>query len=1681
MRDLFLWHRLGGGSEQEPDPDWVGDLLLSLARSSKQTRAPFYARLLRWADHDEPVIRASVMAALAGASGYDAWRVLVAGLDDEDDTVRATAVASLAQSCQHAPARYAHALFHPRPDVRRMALSGPVPQQSKAMVAYLRADPDLRDRAAAFPWPEAPLPLATDLYQRGLIAAADLVILVARHGGPAVRDYGLAAVGRSNDEISRFLAEARDRPCPEPPREPDALDPLVNAVAEDPPRAGAAAGALLAAVAGQNRKRGPRRLLAAVLACGVRRGFGDRLAAMAAALEPAVLEFACIPDDCLPALTNGLWDGRDQGPPLSGMVEDALATPRLRDPAGGLRLPLAVALIARARAAPTRTLGRQFGNDAVADALCGPDGVLAWTWLCQLPAETKPRFWGWLHALRKRAPERYGVLIAIALAQWAGHETRCRQLVDALDDADCVSAAVFALAELLVGDFVLSARRRDAFCDEVVRLLQPEALAHLIVDLLKEPADARVDLAAELARRAEADWAADALARVEPPTLRLLLGRGPGSSSPLTWEQDLALARRLEHTGDEWLASWAEELRLLSRASAAPAPAVADRGVALTEAQGDAIARAAEGDLEDALGPALRAPAEGLVDALARRPLPTRPHLPACVALLGCRDPLDAVAAQLQRFGGDSDEHEARLDHAVASLWQRSEALSALGHAFLYRWEKHLFHLADWVEGRGGLLPCLTFVETLPTLWVRRVFCDALAHLTMVLRYRDRKRLSALVQPGLVDHLCEGLDGAWGRAAAAMLVALVELHMSDVPIEAVRAAALDRAPDCDTETRKLLRRVVRLEGVPGMAPREHGSFEDALLVARSSDDIDELLALCRHGVRQVVEEAALRLLGFEGRGEAALASLAGELRDLPQPGPVAQSVALWSDEAAVAAVRALVSDASVAAETRFRLALGLCDRGEREVLPVAFETACIPADPAAWFGRADWSAMVALAGEAPAALGLAPSPHHRAATPAVEWLIAHGGGEPEVRKALRGYLDVEADRPLDLRRSAARALVDRFDDWFGEPVLLELAADESAGEPDWLVRKSTGSRRAALVEDLVEMALVGGRDVCTEGRALAVARCPSVPPPLRTAACQSLLTRGLDAATRRVAASHLTASQRDKLGQIARSFAWGVRRSQELTGSLFRIHLTSAEADFGHTYLDKNRVFVSALPVMRGERDGKDIVEGLILHELGHHMFHRGDREDTVWARAERDGLGRLLNLVADEHLERNLRALNPDYGDRLKKLDAYAFMHAVHDQRVDHLLEAMLGHASAALAGTRLDVAFDDACVRLRRGDAIGELDRMGHPLARFSRALRMGLGNRRDDPVVAEALGLFGKGFRKLDMEGLYAVTRRLAGLFGGAVAVASVFGGPEDLPWGERDRDAHGVGIDDDILQREVERILDPGKRAQRRSDSGKGRLQINVSPDIDFDRIDRVERVRGGDDVYRACVPEVRRHSSRLRHLLRELGLQWQPVGARVSGRALDRSRLRSLVTRGDPRILRARQPVLHNDLFLGVVIDCSGSMVAGDNIARAQRFAVLIAEAVRDLRGVDARFFGFTDSMIYDAGSAEHCAVGALKADGGNNDAAGLYHAATVAEQSRRRARVLVMVSDGLPTECSTEALKALVSDLGRRRGICCAQVAVRPLEEVCFPNYVVLDDELDVAVARFGGIIGDLARRTLAS
>ena len=84
-------------------------------------------------------------------------------------------------------------------------------------------------------------------------------------------------------------------------------------------------------------------------------------------------------------------------------------------------------------------------------------------------------------------------------------------------------------------------------------------------------------------------------------------------------------------------------------------------------------------------------------------------------------------------------------------------------------------------------------------------------------------------------------------------------------------------------------------------------------------------------------------------------------------------------------------------------------------------------------------------------------------------------------------------------------------------------------------------------------------------------------------------------------------------------------------------------------------------------------------------------------------------------------------------------------------------------------------------------------------------------------------------------------------------------------------------------------------------------------------------------------------------------------------------------------------------------------------------------------------------------------------------------AAELALASRRKHKLIVMISDGSPAECSFESLEALVERLTKEFGITCAQAAVEEMDHIGFPNFVDLSQySTDEAVARFGRLLVQL-------
>jgi hypothetical protein len=1597
------------------------------------------------------LLRGGAIAALEGVRGYEGVTAIVAALDDE--TTRTAALDGLRAIARDVPERYVHALFHPRPEVRREALTGQLSLQQGKLALYLRADPACADLAAKLQWPDEALPVAIELYEAGHVTASELVEAMDRVGVAQLRALYESELARPPEVVDAYLDGIATTGLTPPPGR-DILDVIVRAIGE----AGATERMLdvfIETVQPVKNRVVSRRAVVALLgqiASGTRT---PALVGACVALEPRVLLVAGFIGDAAGAATRALFRFRWPVRPTRKQIVKLLGA--VRDD-----LALAVAVVGFLPAKRLSLLRDSLGQDEIVRRLVASDH--GWDEILRLPVETPAIELNWLSLVEKVEYKRYIALAGRAIGVLAGK--RLDAFIEQLPRRHRPPAYLSAVASYATA----SDEKLAHVCKAIASRADKAALAAVLRGVL-DPVAPRV--ASALVRsaplRALGD-AADELPDAHAAALVAVL-----TVDPAPRDTELALAASFSARKVPAVAAWCADITKPAIAAAAEPQLLPRR--ALTTPEAERIAKCAPNDLRAALAPALAGAVTRLTDALAARE--AKPNVWACVALIGCADPLTAVATQLERFVDHQPSFSREVDDA-ACMWRRADELPLLAQAKLWRWEHHAFKLASWIEDNGGALRALLLADLLPGRFARDAIWKGVSEALVLLRYRDVPRFRTQATEELAQHCAKGIDRDIGTHAARIVAALVESRV--VPIEWVRATLLDRIADAGVDAREYVGRIVRLVGIAEAPPAAPPPPQVVLDEIRACADIEQLAAWCLDPRPQVVQEAALALtvLGEESR----IARLLVETAELPQPIPLLTTILLWESEPALVLVRDIAQRPGLPPPWQFYIALSLHMRGEAGALSLAL--AAVRARGGGWyFRRDDWDALVRVADIVTCAIEAADSPHHHAYQRAIQILLSLTRPDDRVRAALVRFLEVEDDRPLHLRVSVARKLAE-LGDATGLPLLIEYIVDVHAEDWPYTLQLVPREHMRTVAQAIVDASLIGGHHVASEKRMWLVLQRMRDMKFLDDASLGELYLRVLEhastQATRRNAASLVVmADSIDRVERVADVFAWGVRRGIELGGRLFRFHLTASERELGHTRVDGDRIFVSALPMLRGEAHGRDIVEGLVLHEIGHHVYHRSEEAQKIWQQAHKEGIGHFLNLIADEHLERNLRGVNQEYGDKLKRLDAYAFQHAPQEIKVNVLLDALRASAAPALIAADLQVAYDEQSVRMRRGAILTELDRKGHPVARFARALRMNLGNRTGDPLTAAALALCGKDLKSLDMRGLYELTKQLVAMFGGTIRIAQVFGGPEGLAFGERDEDVYGAGLDDEILQREVERILDP-RRSKRGPKKPIERLQINVNPDEHFDKISRVVRVRGAEEDHRAVAHQVARHSARLRTYLDELGLRWEPMRARTQGRALDKTRLRALVTRNDPRILIARNPIRRTDLFLGTLIDCSGSMSVGQNLDRAKRFGILVAEAVRNLPGVEARFFGFTDFEIYDAGSATDCQVAALATAGGNNDAAALYHAANVALSSQKRAKVLIMISDGLPTECSVAALKGLVVNLTKRRNIVCAQVAVRRLDEVAFPNYVVLDDnELDVAVAKFGRMIGDLARRSLAS
>lgn len=1750
MHDLELYRRLASG---RLGLDLVPGLR-ALGERPLEDRIAFLGVLEPALRAEQAELRAAALSVLGGARGMAGLRAMVSGpyehpprskrlasgLDDNEATVRRAAVEALRETaCRHQPQRFVHALFHPREDVRQAALRGQVPDEVRPLCFYLWADPACRLFLEGVPLPKGGLPVLFEFMRAGFVSTVRGRGLLLRAPKGELLAWIREGEQRSEGEWSDTLRDGAVRGA-------DVLDELLGTCWDD----SESSERVLALVRSWVLEGGTPGLAGRVAAACLARWVGDgNIPAAAAGLwaicEPRALLRGWTPQ-AVEAAFQALHLERDRlGKRPDDEVQLLLLSPCMRLPDGDID-PWRLAVVLWLAEKPWELYFAHVDANAVRRA-CRRAPERA-SWLLLLPFETPDRLRGLLLSLSNRDAARAHALTAWSLAH---------QPSDRLDSLrpllrSNLAGPLLLLLELLRDERVVLTRDRleplaSLFVGELfsVRAVGNRCQAELLAFVSWFLGRDRHGVLARLIL-------GRIIRRMSPSALLATLDSLPGDS-----------ARALLLRRGEALGVGAEELVGLSHFLARHADPEIRRtagppfGLALPGGCRDrALVEIGDQDRESLLRrwralhslvwtpvgvrlgrvvtPYRSVPSRGLAVAINQMSLVPQPDIDVCLALLGCHDELPLVDRAFAIHESREPSWLRELDIQASDAWAPQLSLPLVGHAWLSHLDWHATcALAAMVQ--QGLAKSLLATQPLISRSLRPRIWAAAARGLELAEPRHPGWVRSLFEPDLERVLLAQRDSEYHEPAARM--------------------------------HSVFRRVREATTVPMMPPSSACSSEPAttdLEAARTSTDLDWLQQACESEEESLVQAAAARLVGLGEEGQDRLCDLLLRVPTLPRVGVLCAGVEGWVEGSSLQRLRASLS--TCPARVRFLVALVLGERGESHWLDVCIDALLVPGE-GPWLGEVGWSRLVRLAScQRSLALALVSSPQPFVVDRVVSALSRAPAPDAEVEAALVDFLELEEARPLERRVEAATWLM-AVGDQRGFPLLLpKLLAGELPNGTSLLRDEpnlSAAHQGVLMAGPKWEGGLV---DRLLQDRTLD-----------SSVKWGDLLGGLADPRARERVVSHVSqlddSKRKGKLAALSDVFEWGAQHGAKLLRRPVKVRMTKGRGELGFTRMGSSSIYVSPVPMLSGYDEGRQVVEGLVLHELGHQRYHHGAAERRVWLQARSEGLHPLLNLVADEHLERKLRSEDQSYGHRFHALASYAFQHAPREHPVSTLVRFLCSSSFDVLTRVQLELAWRPDCVRVQGGYLLRAMEANGQSFARFLRALRQGLGNRSGDPKVEQALALFDKRFKGRSMAELLDIARQLRDIFGPEADASSQLGsieqlgkveptnppkaadtgrgdavpeggdddgdddgddlddpeedtdtrpgdrpslweesvcgmspqpiGREDVAWvpgggwqleppeeaddrvsqassEERDYDVHGGDITDDDIEREVQRIFEtPQPRPPPPEPATRGWRVLNLGPEERFDRIREIRTVEYDAAEARKLRHEVSRHARHIRSFLEELGLRYEPVGARTKGLRVDRARLRPLVTRGDPRLLMAREPVVRTDLFLGLAVDCSSSMCSDRSMEKAKLFAALLAEAARGLRGVDLKVIGFTDCVIWDAGDAARCAVSNLRPSGMNNDAAALAHLADLAASSRRKARLLVMISDGSPSGCTVTALRALVLRL-ERQGLCVAQVAVQPLDERCFRHYVELDgEELDVAVRRFGNIMVRLVRRAV--
>ncbi len=1691
MKDIQLWYALKG-----TDEDIISNLdqLYALAELPFKERLPFLARLLPLTRHENTQIRKAAFCALGGAAGYTGLQVLLSGCSDNDPDIRKQALLSFHQSCYRDPNQWVLALFHPDADIRQMALDKNLPDDYSEVLSLalvlLTADHDLntlveskiKDHKIA--WKNIPVLLR--LYNDGHISAETAGALIVGMKWDTDLNSFFKNLGLTSIVTADPVSSSNGEP-----------DPLVTLLRIFWKNHDDGADGNMDEVTGLVKLFWNKlfRFSFTSSAEQLKIFFSNALHTAAGLekkwIQPAVdvlvmIDIHTLTDEEIPfdlrcssgkAITEHFVNAEMYD---IKTIDKLLNHKICLDDHGKPNLPVITGILLRLKPEkgkknktpdPYRVLVNKFGIDPVVDAIVDrpEESASLFTLSHDRNSEVKTQI---LLRLKDKSVEIGAILYCAIIA---GTPT---SRLDFLEDTD--TNILIDICQALLkyeGEtkFIFSKRKLEKAAEIIANKLEAEQYIPIVKiwhsSHREEQSYFGEVLLTNFSIKLETN---DFLEKVRladyEDLLKLLTLIDFCPAFPLGKERALAEEFRTHPNADvvKWCADRISQVDNID-IDIKDDTEFESQDI-LAEHEAEIIFSADIHELEDILVHSLTQQRKGICDALLERPADGEQSVVACAAALKSLDPLDQIDAVFYRYGNDTPSFLNELDRLMIKNMRLPQSL--FGNCFLYLWEDHCFTAAEQIERLPGAF--IKFIEignNIQSSPISDAMWLALKRLVGMWRYRDRSKLISIFTPELAEKIVDQLTND-NESASIILMKIFEFNLCEDIFSNLEERVRQEIHYYTPEIRRVLAPWIDCSGVTGKHLRltvEKKPLEKEIVEKiNSSRDTEYLINCCMHSNGNVVNEAVLRIIELV----EPLQELAQLMVSDPVPNSIdilTDAIPLWPENDALAFLEDAIKHTSTPLVSRYKITLGLIERGYTHYDNLIFEILNTETDTF-WFSRKDWQRLVDLGiDECTLAETCVVSPHPVLYEKAVDIILSAEFSSNRRIQLLRSFLYIGRHRSHWCRSKVSLALA-KLKCPDGLPIILKSVLEENVSV-EYL--EIIFTENPELFVDTLESIMIGGTEHIEDVKK--ILKILDIPLPCdKSPIIRGIIKHNRNSTMRQEATNRIIKDTRHN--RIARQLAGICKEGMQIafnqTDRLFQIKMLET-GEIGYTRLDEAVIYATPIPVITGVPEGGRIVRGVILHEIGHHIYHADETSRDVSKEAHQEGLAELLNVVQDEHLERNMRAKNKIWGDDFKKLAAYAFQHSDREANAYTLLRALDVDAFFVLSNASVTVGVKKGCLAFNSGIIWQKLEQGKNSFSRFMRALRMGLGNRHNDTKVEAGLKLFSRGFRNSSPERLLQIARDLKKIFGIQTAII------RDIIW-------DGITVDPETLLIGSEGITqeDIDKALEEISDieiTGKSGMTFNKSDDEHFEKITRIIHIPFDRASHQEYAGRTMIHSRQMRSFFERIGVRYVQQRMRVSGRRLDRSRLQKLAMYGEPRLMIARTLKPVTDLFLSIIIDCSSSMGFDNNIEKAKQFGTMLAESTVGVDGVDVRIFGFTDDVIYDAGTAARCSVSGMYAGGGNNDAAALWHAAQIAVTSRRAVKLLVMISDGAPTECSTTALRLLVRRLNRQQ-ICCAQIALRELdpEDVCFPWYIELtEDDLTASVRLFGGIMIKLIKQAI--